>query len=230
MNKKYDELIGKIHAGINPYAGYDRISGDWPAQHWGEWGSGHGWFGRLIEELKPSLIIEVGSFLGGSAITMGGKLKALGLNDSAVLCVDTWLAEEILWSMPEHRAKLKITYGTPCFYYTFLSNVIDRGLQDTVVPLRMPSVSAGRYLRKLGITAGLIYIDGCHEEGDVMRDLEMYWAILEPGGAMLIDDYQPGVPMFDGLVRDVDRFGSRKGLKMEREGEKGVFRKPKAYV
>ena len=189
-------------------------------EHFGGWGSGHPWFAELITDLKPRLIIEVGSFLGGSAINMGATVKALGLHDSAVICVDTWLAEEILWSMPEHRVKLKHTFGTPCFYYTFLSNILDRQLQDTVVPLRMPSVSAARYLAKLGITAKLIYIDGSHEEGDVLRDLELYWDRLEPGGVMLIDDYEPGVPMFEGLVRDVNKFAKQRKLKVERSGNK----------
>jgi hypothetical protein len=222
--KAFDELIARIHTGINPYQGYPKEH--WPVEQFFEWGCRHPWFHELIEELKPWLIIEVGSFLGGSAIVMAEKLRAMGLVNSAVLCIDTWLAEQILWSMPEHRVKLKIQYGRPCFYYTFLSNIIDRGLQDVVVPLSMPSLSAGRYLKRLGIRSSFIYIDGCHEEGDVRNDLEMYWAILEPGGVMLVDDYNEGVEMFVGLVRDVDRFVAERGLQMERRNDKIVLRKP----
>jgi predicted O-methyltransferase YrrM len=204
MSKSFNELIKKIHLGTNPFEGYPKDQ--WPVQHWGGWGSDHPFFAEMVAKIKPHLIIEVGSFLGGSAIQQGQLLKKNGLNDSAVLCVDTWLAEQILWSLPDQREKLKLRFGRPCFYYTFLSNIIDVGLQNMVVPLSMPSLSAARYLKQLGVTAPMIYIDGCHEEFDCRRDLDMYWDLLEPGGGMIIDDYVCGSDMFAGLVRDVNRF------------------------
>jgi hypothetical protein len=222
----YEELIQKIHLGINPYADYP--SAYWPPDYFA-FGPGQPIFDELVAEIKPRLIIEVGSFLGGSAITMGGAIKRLGLTGSAILCVDTWLAEQILWSMPEHRVKLKIQFGRPCFYYTVLSNVLGRKLEDVIVPLPMPSISAGRYIRELGIQkAQLIYIDGCHEEGDCLRDLEMYWEFLEPGGTMLVDDYDPHEKMFVGLIRDVDKFCLAKGLTKRIVINKVVLKKPAA--
>lgn len=210
----YNLLIEKIHIGVSPYAGYPKEQ--WPTEQFSGWGSIHHWFKELIERLRPELIIEVGTFLGGSAIHMGECLRNAKINDSAILCIDTWLAEQILWSMAEHRVRLKIQYGRPCFYYTFLSNVIEKGLQGTIVPLPMPSQSAARYLKELGgITAKLIYIDGCHEEGDCYRDLNAYWQFLEPGGAMLVDDYNPENPMFFGLVKDVNQFCLDRELKRE---------------
>jgi len=77
--KMFDELITKIHNGINPYTGYPKEH--WLVEHFGGWGSGHDYFRVLIERLKPRLVIEVGSFLGGSAITMGELLKAGGAAD-----------------------------------------------------------------------------------------------------------------------------------------------------
>ena len=47
-------------------------------------------------ELRPSTIVEVGSFLGCSSRHFAGLLKAANL-DSVVVCVDTWLAEEVLY-------------------------------------------------------------------------------------------------------------------------------------
>jgi hypothetical protein len=225
---KFDELVKSIHLGVNPYEGYLESPMKAPVSHWGQWGSDHPWLVEMVESTRPGLIIEVGSFLGGSAIAMGEKLRALGLKDSAILCVDTWLAEEILWSRAEHRDKLKIQFGSPCFYYTFLSNILDKGLQDTVLPLRMPSFSAARYLASLGITAKAIYIDGTHIEGDVMCDLNLYWDRLEPGGVMLIDDYVPDSPdrwLFEGVIRDTQKFAAQRNLKLEASGNKARFRK-----
>ena len=220
----YQNLIDKIHLGVNPYEGFPGHA--WPTDFFG-WRSEHEYFDRLIQDLRPGLIIEVGSFLGGSAINMARLLAKNELAESAILCVDTWLAEQILWTIPEHRDRLKMTFGSPCFYYTFLSNVMARGCQDKIVPLRMPSLSASRLLRQLDIRAKLVYIDGCHEEGDVLRDLEAYWDLLLPGGAMLIDDYSPqGDVMFAGLVSDVDRFASDQGLLLEAANDKAILYKP----
>jgi hypothetical protein len=213
------QLIDSIHLGVNPYEGYPKEQ--WPVEHFG-WGSTHPWFKMLIEKIKPRIIIEVGTLLGASAIHMAETVKAAGL-DSAILCVDTFLAEQILWSIPEHRERLKIRFGRPCFYYTFLSNVIDKGCQDVIVPLCMPSQSAARHLTGLKIMAQMIYVDGCHEEGDCFRDLESYWDLLDAGGAMIIDDYEIGNPMFEGLIRDVDKFCKLKNVTRELDVNKALI-------
>jgi predicted O-methyltransferase YrrM len=94
----------------------------------------------------------------------------------------------------------------------------------------MPSVSGARYLASLGITAQMIYIDGSHIEGDVIRDLDLYWDRLAPGGVMLVDDYVPHSPdrwLFEGVIRDVQKFASQRGLKLEADGNKARLWKPK---
>lgn len=200
----YQTLIDKIHLGVNPYDGYQGV--EYPASPYFVMVSPHADFKGMIARTRPHLIIEVGSFLGGSATRMAEALKETGLTSSAILCVDTWLAEQVLWSTPAERPRLQIKFGRPNFYYTFLSNIVHAKAQDVVVPLSMPSLSAGRYIKQLGLRAQMIFIDGCHEKGDVRNDLEMYWEILDPGGEMLIDDYAPWAAMYAGLVEDVNAF------------------------
>ena len=178
-----------------------------------------------MEELQPQLIIEVGSFLGGSSIHMASLMKAMNLPEHCIICVDTWLAEEILWSQDQERKLLNIVNGTPMFYYSFLNNVKDKGHDDTIVPLRMPSLPASRYLKQNDIKAPFIYIDGTHIVGEVMRDLEVYWDLLLPGGIMLIDDFS-SEDMFKGVVSDTMSFAGYKGLKVEVVGKKAFIRKP----
>ena len=222
MNQ-FEQIIATVHRGVNPWTDYTPAR---PHTFLGiEWDDKHEWFGQFVEELKPRVIVEVGSFLGGSAVHFGKQIKRCGL-DCAMICVDTWLAEEILWSIPEHRERLFIRHGRPEFYQQFMANVWYEGLADTVVPLPMASVSAARYLNINRVRADLIYIDGCHEECEAYRDIQLYWdLVLNPGGVMLIDDWAPD-EMFVGLVRDVKLFVAQRSLKMEINGRKVMLRKP----
>jgi cephalosporin hydroxylase len=80
--------------GVDPYEGF-------PLDQWPE--RLHGWFSdapvfeEVISKVRPDLIIEVGSWLGASAIHMAGLLKKHGLDESKIVCVDTWLGAVEFW-------------------------------------------------------------------------------------------------------------------------------------
>jgi cephalosporin hydroxylase len=69
------------------------------------WGSARDIFTTLIDELTPALIIEVGSWKGGSAIHMGRLIKERRL-DCRIVCIDTWLGSLEHWNQrhpgPKH--------------------------------------------------------------------------------------------------------------------------------
>lgn len=226
MTTAYQRLLGLIQNGVDIWAGFDPV--EWHSTYQYDWDSHHEWFEAAIIELRPDVIIEVGSFIGKSAIHMAGLLKQMEL-DAAVLCIDTWLAERQLWSRPEIRAQaLRFEHGRPSVYYSFLASVVDAGFTDYIVPMPMDSRSAARYLQDLQIDAPLIYIDGNHEGGEVYADLVAYWDRLRPNGIMLIDDYIPSKKpghMFRGLVEDVDRFVSERHLDLDHLGNKARLRK-----
>ena len=142
---------------------------------------------------SPASIIEVGTFLGGSALHMASLCKAKNL-DAAIICVDTWSGGFDHWT--KARERLHYHFGRPALYYEFISNVIKYGHQDMIIPLCLDSANAARYLAHHGITARMLYIDASHEQGDVIRDYEAYWSLLAPGGAFSVDDltnWFPGV-------------------------------------
>ena len=62
-----------------------------------------GLYEQWMSLYKPNLVIEVGSFLGYSAIKMAKEIKKLNL-DTKIICVDTWLGS------PEHYINLKHHY------------------------------------------------------------------------------------------------------------------------
>jgi len=205
-----------IHLDRNPYAGF-------PAQQWGgTWYGDHGArreiFGRCIDLIKPKVIVEVGSFVGESAIHMAQLVQQRGM-DSCVLCVDTWYGGFDHWKGA--REKIVNHFGRPDFFYKFMANVIANRCENVIVPLATDSLNAARILEYLGIKADLVYIDGSHEEGDVLRDYKAYWPLLNSGGGMLCDDWSGHFP---GVLEDGQRFIAHTECKpVAIEGEKVLF-------
>src|SRR5205085_1801349 len=107
------------------------------------WGSTDLVFQQVIGLLRPAVIVEVGTWKGASAIHMGQVARGFGL-PTQIVCVDTWLGS------PEHflalhegwRESLRIRNGYPQLYFTFLTNVIQHGLTDTIIPLPATSENA----------------------------------------------------------------------------------------
>jgi predicted O-methyltransferase YrrM len=185
-------FLDRIYDGIDPFA--SRSASGAPAVAATDalpdgWGSDHPYFKQYIELIRPHLIVEVGTWLGGSAVHMGRLLRAAGLNDSCIICVDTWLgSSEHFLNAPERRT-LKLADGRATFYDDFLQNVVRHGLTDLIVPFSITSVAAAEVFREIQYAPDLIYLDGDHTVRGFRADLELYWEILRPGGALIGDDF-----------------------------------------
>lgn len=222
MTAARDDAVRRLHAGIDPFIGFDPAGWADPTDRWD---SHHPYFHEAVESLRPRVIVEVGSFLGASARHFAGCLKAEGL-DAVVIAVDTWLAETVLLTSPEWRPHLRITNGRPEAFKVWMANALAAGLADYLCPLPIDSGAGARYLAAQGMVADMVYVDASHIEGDVYRDLTLYWdLVLRPGGLLLADDYQ-ATPDFAGVVRDCDRFADERGLPLEVMGTKARMRKP----
>jgi hypothetical protein len=186
------------------------------------WHSDRPVFADLLRVTAPSVIIEVGSWKGASAVHMGRVSTALGLRPT-ILCVDTWLGSLEIWAQP-HLARLAPRrHGYPQVYFQFLHNVKAAGLQHQVVPLVATSAVGARMLRMLEVQAELVYIDGSHEYRDVTLDLQDYWPLVRAGGVMFGDDCNPNFP---GVQRAVREFAAAQGLPLElREENFWILRK-----
>lgn len=156
-----------------PYNSITVLPSDW-----------HGWFspkneamlGKFIQEKKIEIIVEVGSWLGVSAVFMASKLPEHG----KLYAVDHWLGSREHHEEAEYAVKLKN------LYQQFLSNVICANVVHKIIPIRMNSLEAAA---ALNIKADLIYIDGSHEEQDVYNDIMAWYPKLNPGGIICGDDY-----------------------------------------
>ncbi len=183
-----ENLMHAIH-GDDIYVGFDHQP--YPNDPSG-WGGNSPAFDELLAETKPKFIIEVGTWKGASALHMAGLLDKLGLPDTRILCIDTWLgALEFRADLtdPERFQALQCRHGYPNVYFQFLANVCHASQQHRIIPFPFPSTTAALWLLRTNLRADLIYIDGSHEEEDVFQDLLDYAPLLTPGGTLFGDDW-----------------------------------------
>ena len=197
---RHTELMRLIHE-VSPYEAFDYTAYPVDLDPAGP----HPTFQMMIEAVRPSLIIEVGTWRGNSAIYMAEHAKSLGL-DTTIICVDTWLGGiEHGFGTPLNQYLLR-KHGYPQLYFQFLANVMHRGHQDTIIPFPATSTIAARWFRYYGLKADLIYIDASHEYEDVKADLENYAECLSPRGYMFGDDYLT----WPGVTQAVDEFALKR--------------------
>lgn len=204
------ELIHKV----SPYKDFNYLDYE---------GDMHGWhsddsiFRSIIEACKPKLIIEIGTWKGASAITMVNVLKDLGLTETKIICVDTWLGDEDFWNILDDKMRyksLKLKNGYPTVYYTFLSNVVKNKAEDYIIPLPSTSHSASIILRRKCVMADLVYLDAAHNYIDVMQDLKDWYPVVNKGGYFFGDDYK----VCQGVAPAVDEFMRDNGQKVNIKG------------
>lgn len=195
----------KLHS-KDPYVGFDAAR--WPLDLQG-WNDNHPLFASLIQRVRPSCIIEVGTWKGASAIHMAQLLRTKAIV-AEVICVDTFLG----WP----GAPMPVKHGFPLLYGQFLANVLKCGLADIVTPFPQTSDLAALWFESAHIKAGLVYIDGAHGFGPVYEDLVHYWPLVELGGCLFGDDYSR-----DDVRRAVNLFAKACGVSMEVEEEKWLI-------
>ena len=142
-------------------------------------------FEKIISELRPNLILEVGTYKGKSAIHMANLTKKYEI-PAKVICIDTFLGSAEHYHVNQD---LKRKHGYPTMYYQFIANVMHTNNQDVIVPIPIDSLSEYRILKENGTIADMIFIDAGHFYESVALDIKLYWELLRPGGVMLGDDY-----------------------------------------
>ena len=172
-------------------------------------------FDRLIEAVRPLLIVEVGTWMGHSAIHMS-RSSARFSSHPLIICVDTWLGSYEHYFKDEYLADLALQHGRPTFYAKFLANVVFHGLTKQILPLSVSSNSGYEILQRLGIVADLIYIDAGHGYDDVSNDIRNYRKLLSPTGVIFGDDY-----FFKPLKRAVDDYAEANGMHVASYGDRG---------
>ena len=147
-------------------------------------------FRQFITEKQPRLIIELGSYLGWSAITMADICRQNNI-ECKILCVDTWLGSVEHWRKDQCNSLSKYNYfsnGTSTMFDSFCKNVISHGVQNYIIPLPNTTDVMFKLLSHYNIKSDLIYVDSAHEYESVLKDLTSYYTLLNEGGYIIGDD------------------------------------------
>jgi hypothetical protein len=184
------------------------------------WNGRHPVFARVLDEVRTKTVIDVAVWKGQSTIFVAELMRERHL-DGCIVAVDTFLAEEH-WPS-DGKLFGRHPGGRPDVYETFLENVSYAGVADLVVPLSAPSAVAAKLLAQRGISAGLIHLDASREYGEVLKDANDYWQLLEPGGYLIGDDYDCSWP---GVVQAAGEFAAQVGVELEVQSPKWLVRKP----
>lgn len=195
----YKTICDDLYESNNPYSKLKNLSCSDPMTYTAHIGDKT--IELLIKKLGhfPKFGIEVGSFIGSSAIIIGEYLKQ---NNGILLCIDTWCGDINMWTRKEFSATMNKTDANPKIFDCFIHNIINHKLTDIILPLRLSSIPAARLLKILQYTIDFVYLDSAHESGETFMELMLYHDVLKNGGVLFGDDYH----MFPAIKHDVDLF------------------------
>jgi cephalosporin hydroxylase len=155
-----------------------------------------------LDQAKPKTIVEVGTWLGASAIFMAENSQA------EIIAVDTYLASnEILW---REKNVEDLVNNFSKIYDQFCANITFKNLNNRISPLPMTSSSAAELFQKQGIRIDMAYIDAGHREREVYADLQDWWPIVDK--VLVGDDYNASWP---GVISAAKRFANEKDLDLQ---------------
>lgn len=215
-------LIDRFFDGESPYANFPspHVRGLIKEKRVKGWGSNGAVFENLLREVKPRTIIEVGTFLGASAIHVANLTRRLGLGAAQIVCVDDFRG----W--PGFRDKFRdipAVNGDVMLYHQFVQNVVGSNFTETIIPLPFSSASALDALCELGVRGDLIEIDAGHDFVSAWSDISRAHRILSPGGVLFGHDYFSAVAD-RGVKRAVNLFARLHGFTVKIDGQHWVIR------
>jgi hypothetical protein len=146
------------------------FTSDWTTLHFQTWAS---ILGGCVG--KVANVLEIGSWEGRSAIFWLNYFP-----HSRVVCLDTFAGSD------EHQLPL-FAGKVGEIEQRFDGNTAEFG--NRVEKFKARSCDALAYLGVTKRRFDFIYVDGSHRAADVYSDAILAWPMLNPGGAMLFDDY-----------------------------------------
>ena len=214
MPSFYQRLAdGILGVGHKPFAEYMHFV---PANNW----YGHSALSReheLSELLasgvpEDSYILEIGSFIGNSAIEWARAGQKNGRN-TTVVCIDSWLGDVGMWTQRGKWLGPRGINGEPRLFEQFLANVYASGFSDQILPVRMSSVVGLKYFAHLTSTGRItrphvIYLDSAHEYPETELEIRAAWDLLPAGGFLVGDDYDDFWPAVQQSVNEFASYSS----------------------
>jgi cephalosporin hydroxylase len=133
---------------------------------------------QIIYETKPEVIVETGTFRGGSALYFAHTLAGMGLADSKVITVDIEDACREATTLPLWQKHVQFILGSST----------DRDVVE--------QISQACHGKRV-----LVVLDSLHERDHVLKELELYSPLVSAGSYLIVEDTNSdGVPVFPGSV------------------------------
>lgn len=168
----------------------------------------------MAEGGEGKWVLEVGSFIGASAITWAKASQKAGVK-ATLVAMDTWLGDVGFWQKKgKWLGPPDATTGEPRIFEQFMSNVVAAGVDHIVLPCRASALVGLRYLSQLIANQKLsppntIYLDSAHEYPETVLELQAAWSVLGPGGYLIGDDFDRYWPSTQQSVLEfVQRLGT----------------------
>lgn len=146
----------------------------------------HSWFvnaqvmGERLNEHRPKVLCEVGSWMGASA-----RFQAAHPFVEKLICVDHWDRQRVENWVPGTHPEEWMDH----MYEHFMANAVHAKLAHKIYPVRQDSTAGAAYLAGLGMKFDWIYLDGAHATVGVLADIRHYLPLLAPNGLLCGDDW-----------------------------------------
>jgi predicted O-methyltransferase YrrM len=138
----------------------------------------------------PLRVLEIGSWLGASALTWAHAIDRFSPHGGSVLCVDAWrsyFSREHIELFDHYRVMHELAESGEA-YRIFLHNASTAPGRVPVGHLRSSSDDA--FQRLAGERFDLIYIDGAHDYRQAVRDILSAKRLVADGGLICGDDLE----------------------------------------
>lgn len=146
--------------------------------------------------------LEIGSFLGLSAVSFALSMVGRGNSDGTIFCVDTWQGSIEHDSIREHIGK--------DYFDKFVENIRRSGFSRWIRPLKGSSTEVVSLFRDQSLD--IIFIDGDHTFEGALADMRNWWPKLKQGGIFLGHDAIPDENLSCGVRSALGVFCREQGV------------------
>lgn len=174
---------------------------------------------RMVDEFDDCTFVEIGSFMGKSAVMMGELIKERKKNIKLV-CIDLFPTKEELKVYQSIGAgqggsdagEAKYINDLPkSLLDTFVENIRNNGVDDVIIPIKSDSHKCISLFQDNSMP--FVFVDASHEYEIVLQDIKLWWPKIKTGGVLAGHDYYQNVAkavheFFDPLGITVERYTS----------------------
>lgn len=137
------------------------------------------------EGAGPLRILEVGSYMGASALTWGRAVAELTARSAVLTCVDAWEDAETSQYDTSAAMATSLKSGACERIFRRATSFISQRVEVEAI-----KAFSDKALRELRGPYDIIYIDACHLYEEARTDVELSKALLAEGGFICGDDLE----------------------------------------